>query len=77
MKKKSPKNGNVLAGQPPRSRRMVCRVSEEEAQIIDRYLARHKVTNKGRWLRELVLGTIYRTIEQDYPTLFDEHEMRR
>ena len=56
---------------------MVCLMSEEEVQIVERYLAKYKITNKGRWVRETVLSFIYKTMEEDYPTLFNEHDMRR
>ena len=67
----------VLGSEPPRKQRMVCLMSEEELKIVDRYLEKYKITNKGRWLRETVLGFIHQNMEDDYPTLFNEHDMRR
>lgn len=61
----------------PRRKRMVCLMSEEELRIVDRYLERYKISNKARWLRETVLSHIYQQMENDYPTLFNEHDMRR
>lgn len=60
-----------------RERRMSILLSDEEQQIIDRYLEKYKITNKSRWLRETVLMFIYKNMEEDYPTLFGEHDMRR
>ena len=61
----------------PRKQRMVCLMSEEEAQIVDRYLEKYQITNKARWLRETILSFIHQNMEEDYPTLFKEHDMRR
>lgn len=60
-----------------RHQRMVCLMSEEEQRIVDRYLAKYKITNKSRWLRETVLAFVHQKLEEDYPTLFGEHDMRR
>lgn len=77
MSKEVKKRVKVAPTEPKRTRRMVCWVSEDEAAIVDRYLKKYKITNKGRWMRETVLAFICRTMEDDYPTLFNEHDMRR
>lgn len=60
-----------------RPHRMVCLMSEEEYRQVNRYLKKYKITNKSRWMRENLLHFIHRNMEEDYPTLFEEHEMRR
>lgn len=60
-----------------RKQRLVCLMSDEELRIVDRYLSKYKITNKSRWMRETVLMFIYKNMEHDYPTLFEEHDMRR
>lgn len=78
MRKSGKKRVLVSPSEPKRHQRMVCLVSEEEAQIVDNYLKKYKITNKGRWMRETLLSFIHRNmVEEDYPTLFNEHEMRR
>ena len=67
----------VSASEPPRKRRMVFLLSEEEDKIVESYLEKYQIANKGRWLRETVLGFIHKNMEDDYPTLFKEHDMRR
>ena len=42
-----------------------------------RNLDKYKITNKSRWLRETILMFIHKNMEEDYPTLFGEHDMRR
>ena len=60
-----------------RERRMSILLSEDEQFIVDRYLEKYKITNKSRWLRETILMFIHKNMEEDYPTLFGEHDMRR
>lgn len=71
------KRVKVPSTTPKRKQRMVCLMSEEEVRIVDNYLKRYKITNKARWLREIVLTFIHQKMEEDYPTLFNEHDMRR
>lgn len=52
-------------------------VSQEEFELIEFYLKKYKITNRSRWFRQLMIGHILRNFEQDYPTLFNENEMRR
>lgn len=77
MRKDMKKRIKVLPSESKRQMRMTCLMSDEEQQIVDRYLEKYKITNKSRWLRETVLMFIYKKMEEDYPTLFGEHEMRR
>lgn len=77
MSKEVKKRVKVTALQPKRVHRIVSYVSEDENAIVDGYLKKYKITNKGRWIRETLLAAICRTMEDDYPTLFNEHDMRR
>jgi hypothetical protein len=77
MSKEVKKRVKVPSREPKRHHRMVCLVSEEEMHCIDRYLSKYKITNKGRWMRETMLTFIQKNMEEDYPTLFNEHDMRR
>lgn len=62
---------------PKREHRIVCLLSKEEQRIVDRYLEKYKITNKSRWFRETILRFIHKNMEEDSPTLFREHDMRR
>lgn len=77
MRKRDKKCVRVSAEEPKRQVRMTCLISEEEQKIIDRYLEKYKITNKSRWFRETILMFVYKKLEEDYPTLFGEHDMRR
>lgn len=52
-------------------------LNEEEYKVINNYLSKYKITNRSRWYRETIISHILRNLEQDYPTLFGENEMRR
>ena len=71
------KRDKVPSSTPKRKQRRVCLMSVEEVRIVDSYLKKYKITNKARWLRETVLAFIHQKMEEDYPTLFNEHDMRR
>ncbi len=77
MAKQSKKYSKPALTEPKRKQRMVCLMSDDELQIVDRYLDKYKIANKSRWLRETVLMFIHKNMEEDYPTLFGEHDMRR
>lgn len=79
MSNKKPKalKATTTRVQPVRHSRVVCLVSDEEMRIIDDYLKKYKITNKSNWMRETLLSFIYKNLDTDYPTLFEEHDMRR
>ncbi|MDR0657512.1 MAG: hypothetical protein LBG18_01010 [Mediterranea sp.] len=77
MKKRDKKCAKASVAEPKRQLRMTCLMSEDEQKIVDRYLEKYKITNKSRWLRETIFMFVYKNMEEDYPTLFGEHDMRR
>lgn len=77
MRKRDKTCSKATPDEPKRRQRIVCLMSEEEMRIVNHYLRKYKISNKSRWLRETVLMFIHRNMEEDYPTLFDEHQMRR
>ncbi|MBO4442221.1 MAG: hypothetical protein J5763_01225 [Bacteroidaceae bacterium] len=52
-------------------------VNPDEKQMIENYLRKYKIQNRSRWMRETLITFIIKNLDQDYPTLFDEQEMRR
>ncbi len=74
--KKERKNS---AAQPchPRIHPVIFRLNDEEMRMVDRYLSRYKIENRSRWYRETILSHVLKMLEEDYPTLFNENEMRR
>ena len=52
-------------------------LSDEENEMVQFYLRKYKITNRSRWFRETIINHILKSMDKDYPTLFDENEMRR
>ena len=52
-------------------------VNPDEKQMIENYLRKYRIRNRSRWMRETLITFIIKNLDQDYPTLFDEQEMRR
>ncbi|NLZ73381.1 MAG: hypothetical protein GX905_06130 [Bacteroidales bacterium] len=78
MNKKNTNNRvKITSSKSKRMMRLTCFLNEQEYEFIDNYLKQYKIKNKSRWFRETLLIAIYKEIEENYPTLFDEHEMRR
>ena len=77
MARKKEKHTFVRHPKAVRKNRLVSLMSDEEVQIVDHYLHKYHISNKSRWIRETLLKSILRNLELDYPTLFDEHDMRR
>ncbi len=61
----------------PRSKKAGFMLNDEEYELIHFYLKKYKITNRSRWFRETVLSHVLKNMDQDYPTLFEENEMRR
>lgn len=52
-------------------------LSDAEQHIVDVFIEKYKIKNKSKWVRETIFQAIHKKMEDDYPTLFDEHDMRR
>lgn len=62
---------------PIRKERYSFLVNSDERQTIENYLRKYKIRNRSRWMRETLITFIIKNLDQDYPTLFNEQEMRR
>ncbi|MDR1919840.1 MAG: hypothetical protein LBQ65_09380 [Tannerellaceae bacterium] len=60
-----------------RVRNITFKLNDSEYRAVRRYLDKYNITNRSRWCRETILLHILKTLEEDYPTLFNENEMRR
>jgi len=61
----------------PRNKKVVFTLADEEYDLIHFYLKKYKITNRSRWYRETILTHVLKSMDKDYPTLFEENEMRR
>jgi len=73
------KKQKQVSSQPKktRERRVSFMMNDDEYKAVERYLSRYKITNKSNWYRTAILSHVFKMMEEDYPTLFNEHEMRR
>ncbi|MGB4414812.1 MAG: hypothetical protein WBI53_08005 [Paludibacter sp.] len=54
-----------------RTHRQIFTLNDEENKALNRYLAKYKVKNKSKFIRETLMLKIIRKFEEDHPTLFD------
>ena len=67
----------VLKNDAKREHRIAFMLNDTEYNAIERYLRKYKITNKSNWYRSTILAHVWKIMEEDYPTLFNENEMRR
>ncbi|MDR1746572.1 MAG: hypothetical protein LBR49_04800 [Tannerella sp.] len=60
-----------------REHRVTFMLNDEEYQVIKQHILKYKITNQSNWYRTTILSHVLKVMEEDYPTLFNEHEMRR
>ena len=59
-----------------RSNRVTISLNDKEMRALERFYEKYKIKNKTRFLRETIITTILKKFDEDYPTLFDDREMR-
>lgn len=68
----------ILNGRPAtRTKKAEFMLNDEEYEVINFYLKKYKISNRSRWFRETIMNHILKNMDMDYPTLFEENEMRR
>ena len=81
MKEKQSKGRRQIEKLPKkeakREHRIAFMLNDTEYNAIERHLCKYKITNKSNWYRSTILAHIWKVMEEDYPTLFNENEMRR
>lgn len=63
--------------QSTRTKHLMFSLNDEEYALIASYMKKYKIENRSRWCRETLIAHILKNLDQDYPTLFGENEMRR
>lgn len=46
--------------------------NKREIQAIDHYCKRYKIQNKSKFMREMVISSILKQFDEDYPSLFEK-----
>ncbi len=54
-----------------RTHRQVFALNDDENKVLNRYIAKYKVQNKAKFIRETLMLAIIRKLEEDHPRLFD------
>jgi acyl-homoserine lactone acylase PvdQ len=67
----SPPSGSV------RNHKVSFLLNDEEYNVIQQYVAKYRIRNKSNWYRTTLMKHVLKVMETDYPTLFNEYEMRR
>ncbi|MDD2798842.1 MAG: hypothetical protein PHV20_09645 [Bacteroidales bacterium] len=76
MKKKLPQKQPAKASLK-RENKITFSLNEKEFNMMRQYLDKHKIENQSRWIREVVMSYLWKKTEEDYPTLFNENEIRK
>lgn len=77
---KAKKKHTVECGSRPalvRNNLVAFMLNDEEMKAVNRFVAKYKIQNKSKWMRETLMSSIFRQLSEDYPTLFAEYEMKR
>jgi uncharacterized protein (DUF1778 family) len=54
-----------------RRHRVTLLLNDEEKKLIERYISNYKVKNSSRFMREAIVRTALKRLDEDRPTLFD------
>ncbi|MGC3978080.1 MAG: hypothetical protein QM751_07525 [Paludibacteraceae bacterium] len=46
-------------------------LNEKENKALERYICKYKIKNKSKFIREILMVSIIKRLEEDSPTLFD------
>ena len=55
-----------------RTHKVAFLMNDDEQKILDKYVSKYKVENVSKFLREAVIRTALRQLDEDRPTLFDQ-----
>jgi len=75
MKKKKGQKKTALP-KSPRVHRVSFMLNNDEYKALLSHFSKYKIDNKSRWYREIIFTNVLRIRDEDYPTLFNESEMR-
>ena len=46
--------------------------NQREIQAIDHYCKKYKITNKSKFMREMIITSVLKKFDEDYPSLFEK-----
>ena len=59
-----------------REHRVTFMLNDMEFNALEQYMRKYKITNRSKWYRTIIFTQVWKNFMEDYPTLFDENEMR-
>jgi hypothetical protein len=59
-----------------RNRVVTISLNDPEYKVLEKYCIKYKITNRTRFIRESLMKIILTRMSEDYPSLFEEKEMR-
>ena len=68
MKKRKAKKDDSLK----RIYRKAILFNKREIQAIDHYCKRYKIKNKSKFMREMIITSVLKKFDEDYPSLFEK-----
>lgn len=46
--------------------------NKREIQAIDHYIKKYKISNKSKFMREIIITSVLKKFDEDYPSLFEK-----
>jgi hypothetical protein len=46
--------------------------NNREIQAIEHYIKKYKITNKSKFMREIIITSVLKKFDEDYPSLFEK-----
>ena len=59
-----------------RNKRLTITLNEKEFRVIERFFNEYKIKNKTKFVRDLLIRSVWEKLEANAPTLFSADEMR-
>ena len=51
-------------------------LNDHELNVINKFCKKYKISNRSKFIRETVISSILNKLDEDYPTLFSENDMK-
>jgi nickel-dependent lactate racemase len=67
---------NIIEDTLVRKSQQSIRFNNKEMSAIDNYCKKFKIKNKSKFMREAIITEILRKFDKNYPTLWDEPQLR-
>jgi len=77
MKKSKPNSSKANPQQLKREYKISFALNEKEYNMLRSYLTKHRISNQSAWVREQIMSYLWKKAEVEYPTLFNESEIRK